>query len=529
MSLATDTPVSTRSRSGSTSTSGCSYETATVVVSQSRNDSMYKIPPLDDLTADERTPLLVGGDRVMRGRGWTYSLLLKEAWVLVRYALPVACTMLLEYSFLATPVVAIGHLSTEMLAGAALGETTAGVTGFSILQGFVSALDSVLPQAWTSDNPSHVGLWAQRMSVMVAFLTIPIINIWMNAECMFLYLRQDPTVAQYAALYLKYLTITLPSYSFNRIIRRYFQAQGLMGVPSFITAIVTPINIAITYALVWGPECVRLGFIGAPIASSISMTFMSCLYIAYGIFFVPRTAWHPISSRAFTDMPKIFRLGLSGVGQTAAEWWSWEFISLAASQLGPTTLASQSVLVVSASSAYMVHAGLGLASAVRIGNLLGAGDAYGALIASKAALVLALIQSLILASVFMSMHSQLAYFFNSDQGVAKLVSGVVPLLAIYQVVDGIAGTASGILRACGKISTSASANFVGYYILGIPLGVFLAFMHRLGLFGLWIGLTTALFFVVAILYAAIVRLDWDVEVREAKERVETRPSNVEYA
>ena len=41
---------------------------------------------------------------------------------------------------------------------------TASVTGFSIIQGMVNTLDTVLPAAWTSDQPQLVGLWTQRMS-----------------------------------------------------------------------------------------------------------------------------------------------------------------------------------------------------------------------------------------------------------------------------------------------------------------------------------------------------------------------------
>ena len=40
---------------------------------------------------------------------------------------------------------------------------TASVTGFSIMQGFVSSLDTLLPSAWTSSNPQLVGLWCQRV------------------------------------------------------------------------------------------------------------------------------------------------------------------------------------------------------------------------------------------------------------------------------------------------------------------------------------------------------------------------------
>jgi hypothetical protein len=40
---------------------------------------------------------------------------------------------------------------------------TASVTGFSIIMGFVSTLDTMLPSAWTGGEPHLVGLWSQRM------------------------------------------------------------------------------------------------------------------------------------------------------------------------------------------------------------------------------------------------------------------------------------------------------------------------------------------------------------------------------
>jgi len=40
---------------------------------------------------------------------------------------------------------------------------TASVSGYAIIQGLVSALDTLLPAAWTSSHPQLVGLWSQRM------------------------------------------------------------------------------------------------------------------------------------------------------------------------------------------------------------------------------------------------------------------------------------------------------------------------------------------------------------------------------
>lgn len=48
--------------------------------------------------------------------------------------------------------------------------------------------------------------------------------------------------------------------------------------------------------------------------------------VIYGLFFVPKTAWHPLTMRCFTSLGVLVQLGLSGVGQVASEWWSWELV-----------------------------------------------------------------------------------------------------------------------------------------------------------------------------------------------------------
>ena len=63
-----------------------------------------------------------------------------------------------------------------------------------------------------------------------------------------------------------------------------------------------------------GPSPIRLGFIGAPIATAVSFNLISIMSICYGIFFVPKTAWYPLSSRMFKGLGVLVRLGLSGVG-----------------------------------------------------------------------------------------------------------------------------------------------------------------------------------------------------------------------
>jgi len=271
--------------------------------------------------------------------------------------------------------------------------------------------------------------------------------------------------------------------------------------------------------LVWGPKPIRLGFIGAPIATSISFNLVSVMSIVYGIFFVPNTAWHPISRRSFTHLGVLAQLGIAGVGQVASEWWSWELVALAASLLGPVALASQSVLLVSASTTFQAPFALGVASSVRIGNLLGEQNAKRAAIAANTSMLMALALAGVSSTMFLGLRNSWGYLFNNDPEVVSLVAAILPIVALFQVFDGVSAVTAGILRAMGKQFTGALLNLSAYYVIGIPFGIWLAFKENMGLHGLWLGLTVSLIYCAVVGTILCLRADWDRQVQKALGRL----------
>ncbi|KNZ72993.1 hypothetical protein J132_01506 [Termitomyces sp. J132] len=389
------------------------------------------------------------------------------------YAFPAFASQLLEFSLVIVEVVSVGHISTSVLGAATLGSMTANVTGYGTLLGLTSALDTVLPSAFKSAQPRLVGLWAQRMS-----------------------------------------------FGLNCIFRRYFQSQGLFAVQTQINLIVAPVNVFLNYLLVWGPETTRLGFIGAPISTSLSHILVSVISIIYGIHLTPRNTWHPVSIRMFTNLSILVRLGIAGVGQTAAEWWAWELLALAATFLDPPALASQSILLTSSSITYQAPYALSNAAVIRVGNLLGEKNAKQVSIAARASILIAFIISLILSLMFLVFKGVWAYMFSDDPEVISLVASVLPVIALYQIVEGNAAVTSGILRAKGQQAIGAALNISGYYLIGLPFGVWLAFYCNMRLHGLWMGMAVALTYCSVIGSVLCHRTNWDYEIAKVIERME---------
>ena len=61
------------------------------------------------------------------------------------------------------------------------------------------------------------------------------------------------------------------------------------------------------------------------------------------------------------------------------------------------------------------------------------------------------------------------------------------------------------MRGMGRPKAGAIVNLVGFYIVGLPLGWFLAFPMNLGVVGIWWGLAAGLGGVAIMLYIWVLR------------------------
>nr|ODN99804.1 MATE family multidrug resistance protein [Cryptococcus depauperatus CBS 7855] len=476
--------------------------------------------PVEELDAvDLELPLTDDGTEA---RDWPKALRASIFPIILRTTLPIFFTQVAEWSLVLASVVSIGHLGTIDLAASSLASMTAAVSCYSTLQGLGTSLDTLLPAAWTSSDPSRVGLWTQRAFVVMSFSMIPMFLFWWNVTPVLIVLGQDVEVSFRAGLYLRWLSLGIPGYGGNVLVRKYLQSQNLMHVPTYTLFFVAPINLFMNWLFVWGPDSFRLGFAGGALATAISYNLVFLISGTWALLYGHEEAYHPISFKhAFSKLGTIASLGFAGTIMLSAEWWAWEVCALAASLLGPTHLAAQSVLLSTASSFFQVPASLGIASAVRVGNLLGAGRGWEAKWASRACLTLSVTLAIINSLICIFFRKNWAYLFNSDPEVVKLVASVMPFIGFFQITDGLTTVAGAILRSLGLYKTGALINLTSYYMIGLPFGFWLCFSPsvKLGLSGLWIGLSTALVYACLASTYLVWRADWTRAVQRVRERL----------
>jgi MATE family multidrug resistance protein len=186
------------------------------------------------------------------------------------------------------------------------------------------------------------------------------------------------------------------------------------------------------------------------------------------------------------------QLGLPAAGQVLLEVGAWNLATLFAGWLTPVALATHQIVFNYASLTYMVPLGVSAAAAVSVGHAVGAGDPERARRAGWLALELATGFMLSAAAVFLLAPGPLIAIYTSDPEVMALGKRLLWVVAAFQVFDGVQTVSTGALRGLGETRAPMLANLVGYWVLGLPLGLTLCFIFRRGIFGLWIGITLAL-------------------------------------
>ncbi|CAG8444347.1 9244_t:CDS:2 [Ambispora gerdemannii] len=449
---------------------------------------------------------------------------LKETFYLIKKAIPVLLTYLMQYSLQIASVFSLGHLGSVELASAALASMYAAVTGWSVALGASSALDTLCSQAWTSGNPRMVGIFLQRAIVIILLGFCPIAITWWEAESILVLLKQDEKLAHKAGLFLRYLLIGAPAYLVFECLKKYLQAQGkylvysIMKASTYVLIVCSITNAFLNYALVWY-EPISLGFIGAPVATSITYWLMLILLSLYTVYVDGSQAWGGWTRACLRDWGSFLRLALPGILMVCAEWWAFELVALAAGYLGSVALATQSIVLTTASLVYQMPFGIAVSTSNRVGNFLGAGLAGRAKMSAKMSLVLSVIFACLNSCVLLAFKNQWGYLFTKDPEVIDMVANILPLCAYFQVSDGISAIGGGILRGQGRQKLGAIFNLTGYYLVALPLGLSLTFKYSYGLKGLWIGLTCASYLVSFAVFWAIINTDWKWEVEECRRRI----------
>jgi MATE family multidrug resistance protein len=283
--------------------------------------------------------------------------------------------------------------------------------------------------------------------------------------------------------------------------RSAFAALDRVGATLVAGLIAVVFNAGANYALIFGRLGLpALGIVGSGLATTLSQCLMF-LILAGWSFVDP----HLRRYRLFAATPRfdgptfraLWRLGLPIGATVAAEVAIFSGAGLAMGLIGPLSLEGHAIALQIASIAFMVPLGLGQAASVRVGYAYGARDARGVSRAGWTALAVTFAYVGLSATIMLVFPRLLIAPFlardavDHDQIVALALS-FLQIGALFQIFDGAQAALANMLRGVHDSRWPAVMAIVGYWVIGAPIGVGLAFFTPLGGRGLWIGLACGL-------------------------------------
>lgn len=313
-------------------------------------------------------------------------------------------------------------------------------------------------------------------------ITIPISIIWAFGPQLLSMVVPEKETARLAGLYLRILIAGAPGYAAFEGGKRYLQAQGLFSATMYILLICAPLNALMNYIFVWRLEW---GFIGAPIAVSITENLLPLFLFLYVRFVDGYQCWGGFDRRALRNWTPMIKLSLPGLVMVLAEFLAFEILTLSSSWLGPTELAAQSVLGSITGITFQIPFPMSVAASTRIANLIGATLAMPAKMAAKVAVVFSIAVGIFNLLLLSLLRERIPRLFTPDPDVIDLVSQLLPLCAAFQLFDALAANCNGILRGLGRQEIGGYVGLFAYYIVGLPISFGAGFGAHWGLYGLW--------------------------------------------
>lgn len=273
----------------------------------------------------------------------------------------------------------------------------------------------------------------------------------------------------------------------------YLEGTGRPRPGVVAMAVANVLNFGLGWLLIGGRFGLpALGADGAALGATLARVAMTVGFVVWMLRLpefaarraAPRRFWGPGGWAAGTEMR---RIGMAGGAAYFFETAAFAALAQAAGLLGPTPLAAYTVLHNVESLVFMLALGLSVATAVKVGQAAGAGDAAEARYAGLAGLALAMAVVAVAGVGLVAAAPTVVGFYSSDAGLIARAAPIFAILALSMVFDSAQVVLGQSTRALGDSWVTTGCFFVAFFCVMVPLGLALAFRTPLAEAGLFIG------------------------------------------
>ena len=413
------------------------------------------------------------------------------------------------------------HEDTTCVAAYGLGTSLCSVTGHCFLWGIGGALDTLSSQSFGMKKRRRVGeLFWRAVAILVCTCWLPAMIVWSFAEEILCFMKFPKDVAKLVEVYAMAYAPGLLAQCFSCACLKTLLACKKSNTVAKISVVSSPMTMLLTYACI---AKMKFGFVGAPLALTLVDVFKAACYCLSTFVldedvkkcFVLRRQSENSSRRrrrgavaqfgkaAFSKWTTFFKIALPNLVLSIFEWWAWDLMNLLTGQLpnAKDALAAQTIQTNSMIVVYNIAGCVQRGASSCVGNALGAKKAKEAKIYATASFISAFSGTLLISSLYYAFGFECmnALYSNDHDPSARIildnyVKPLTNLVSLFMLLDGVQVGLAGVVTGAGFQSKTMPALFVSYWMLALPVGVYLAFQRKMSLVGLWIGMSIGVFF-----------------------------------
>lgn len=410
-------------------------------------------------------------------------------------AVPVMLSNLGHILMAVSDTVMVGHIDAVSLAAAGLA-----TVAFNVLLlfgiGVSYAITSLVAEAAGEGNEKRIILTLRHgLVINVCNGSVLAIMVFFGKDLLYLAGQEEEVVTR-AIPYLNIITISLIPVMIFQSFKQFAEGLGNTRIALAVVMATNVLNIILNYALIFGHFGLdAYGLEGAGWATFISRIFMAvaiALYVYYhGPFRKFREAFKPIGYES-AIFRRMLYLGIPSGVQFIFEVAAFDFSLVMMGWLGTPVQAAHQIVINLASLSYMVTAGLAAAATVRVGYFYGSNEPENVAGASWSLLGMGLMLMLFFAIVFITGRNFLPGLYINDPEVISIASTLLIVAGLFQLSDAIQVICNGALRGLQDVHVPSVFIFVSYWVIGLPLGYWIAFTLDYGATGIWLGLLIGL-------------------------------------
>lgn len=328
---------------------------------------------------------------------------------------------------------------------------------------------------------------------------IILVSIYLSFADRILEFFQSPEeVRVIAKSYLNGLLIGTPALFLFQPLKSFSEGITRPIPITFINIGMVILNAFLNYGLIFGnfglPE---MGGAGCGISFAISSwaaLIALVIYIYSSRHYQDANLFKGFEKPDLKKILEIFKLGFPIGACIFVEFGLFSGSGLLLSSLGESTIAAHSIAMQVTTVTFMLPLSVGLAAAVRTGNLLGASNFKHARYSSFFAICVAVSLAVFNFFILYVYGSDLASLFNTDPSIISLSGSLLMVAAFMQISDGVSFTGQGALRGYKDTLAPLFIMIIAFWLFALPVGYSIGltdlFVPAQGAFGMWIGLCT---------------------------------------